>query len=922
MKIILKHSTVAGKVPKPSDLEEGELALNTKDGKIFMLDAGAVVEASGKTPTIDPTTKNWFIDGVDTGIKAEGADGVKGADGVAGSTGPKGDPGKDGTGVSIKGQKDDEAAIKLVTGSKAGDMWIAKDTGHGWVSDGATPTVWTDAGAIKGPKGDDGAKGDKGDDGAKGADGTGTGIAPADQAKLDHITIASDLDIDTINTNAKSAIKKVGDLNLDGSGATLMTAKDIELAQKQVVPTDPALALKDNRMITVASTIEAFNNMSIKVMMEKGIITDISGITETGIYEGTDVANSPMTGPIMVMANKDTNGDFGFFLMGADGALHTGGKAQLGSTFWTEVQSKAVAEGEITVDASYSGVFVSPDMDSFTGSATSDLYDGKPHKVMFVNKTGNDWTSRKDPYIWYLKTGGELGHFNGASGNIGSASMKGWVAHKNIITVQYTDSTKKLFKVLKVEGDTQVGGSDHLLADGTVEMDTKYTPKNDQSIATKKFVEDGLTHLQSGAGHSSSSIVHNGVSTPSDTLGKDGDMFLEHTIAANGHFSFTSMLNSNGQFDGCVDTASNTMLELGYNASKPINNNHPEHGKISFRKKQYYQGDTVPSKSILGKLTKLTISNGSVSVSVDVPLSTETSYAYVLTDNADLVKLINSVTKKSHEPFTFNIAYEYLSGENTVWHKINGKWVEEAYVMKKDSYSAGTRTTLSTVFDMKRDINQEHITAGIDNNFNFAIEHLWQDPKGTLVAGQLSDKYTFYTRGTLQSIHTTVDAKLKKVNVIDSILPFGTIKKKFAPKITKIVPDANEISDVMDTGCLVVEKELDLSGDDTFTIDHSLVIQHPDDTTHTFLSFFNLKNYSTVTDLANNRAGGYRGRVQSVKTAWDKFVSSVYAIEAGGVSFTYAIDGYLKYLKVDTDADALKLHEWAIKVAKKRCRGR
>jgi len=37
----------------------------------------------GITPTIDPTTKNWFIGGVDTGIKAEGVDGEDGGGGDA-----------------------------------------------------------------------------------------------------------------------------------------------------------------------------------------------------------------------------------------------------------------------------------------------------------------------------------------------------------------------------------------------------------------------------------------------------------------------------------------------------------------------------------------------------------------------------------------------------------------------------------------------------------------------------------------------------------------------------------------------------------------------------------------------------------------------------------------------------------------------
>jgi len=34
--IIFKFSSVAGKVPLPSDLQIGELALNTADGKVYM----------------------------------------------------------------------------------------------------------------------------------------------------------------------------------------------------------------------------------------------------------------------------------------------------------------------------------------------------------------------------------------------------------------------------------------------------------------------------------------------------------------------------------------------------------------------------------------------------------------------------------------------------------------------------------------------------------------------------------------------------------------------------------------------------------------------------------------------------------------------------------------------------------------------
>ena len=118
-----------------------------------------------------------------------GAKGDTGGKGLQGGKGDKGDAGKNGTGVQVKGSKANVAAIKPVTGSVAGDMWIAQDTGNGWVSDGATPTVWTDAGKIQGPrghtgstgpqgnigltgpKGSDGPKGDTGNNGADGSDG-------------------------------------------------------------------------------------------------------------------------------------------------------------------------------------------------------------------------------------------------------------------------------------------------------------------------------------------------------------------------------------------------------------------------------------------------------------------------------------------------------------------------------------------------------------------------------------------------------------------------------------------------------------------------------------------------------------------------------------------------------------------------------
>ncbi len=60
---------------------------NGKDGKDG---------ANGSVITIDPTTKNWIIDGTDTGICAQGKDGADGAAGTGGSSGTAGEKGEKG----------------------------------------------------------------------------------------------------------------------------------------------------------------------------------------------------------------------------------------------------------------------------------------------------------------------------------------------------------------------------------------------------------------------------------------------------------------------------------------------------------------------------------------------------------------------------------------------------------------------------------------------------------------------------------------------------------------------------------------------------------------------------------------------------------------------------------------------------------
>ena len=65
MKVKFKRSNIAGKAPKTTDIEVGELALNTKDGKLFTNIGSAIKEIGGSanvvTSSADATAKEVRI---------------------------------------------------------------------------------------------------------------------------------------------------------------------------------------------------------------------------------------------------------------------------------------------------------------------------------------------------------------------------------------------------------------------------------------------------------------------------------------------------------------------------------------------------------------------------------------------------------------------------------------------------------------------------------------------------------------------------------------------------------------------------------------------------------------------------------------------------------------------------------------------
>lgn len=109
-----------------------------------------------------------------------GADGAKGEQGEPGPAGPKGETGEkgaDGTGVTILGSFDTEAALNAAhPAGNVGDSYLVSGYLYVW---SATELKWTNVGNIQGPKGDKGEKGETGSQGPQGEKGEDGAAGPA-----------------------------------------------------------------------------------------------------------------------------------------------------------------------------------------------------------------------------------------------------------------------------------------------------------------------------------------------------------------------------------------------------------------------------------------------------------------------------------------------------------------------------------------------------------------------------------------------------------------------------------------------------------------------------------------------------------------------------------------------------------------------
>ncbi|MHA2023998.1 MAG: hypothetical protein ACTSWQ_10090, partial [Candidatus Thorarchaeota archaeon] len=211
------------------------------------------------------------------------------------------------------------------------------------------------------------------------------GIAAGDQAILDELELKAADGTPDVNT---------------GTGH-LSTNVPIRMENPQVIPVDPAKALASRELMTVGSVFTQLNALHSNSLAHKGAISAMSDITEIGVYEGTDVTDAAVQGKVIIFAVKDSDGDFGYFLLDDKEGMHTGGKPSGGAISWSQVQHKPKSVG--IMDIKTSGGFTTIQTNTFTNIlGTTDLMDGSEHIVQFKMATGEAEIPDGDPNWGYI----------------------------------------------------------------------------------------------------------------------------------------------------------------------------------------------------------------------------------------------------------------------------------------------------------------------------------------------------------------------------------------------------------------------------------------------------------------------------------------------------------------------------------------
>jgi len=321
-KIMIRRSSVAGKKPTNKQVDKGELAINTADGKLFTQnESGAIVEIGSTNGVIRD-------EGLITSIASIKKSGIYHGTNI--TDGPM--PGKGGY-IRVF------ATFDSPSSDKNGYLAMIDDS----VYFGSTNTkkvywmkqVYEMYDTVQLTKG----KLDVGDTGVKNAYVQLIGTSGMFAIKPNAHVTASDWNVvmGKHNTTFITDLKK---LNMEFKVDAGHTIK----AKIGNVVSDVLLSSGSSPMIAhyvpkVDQDIatKKFVEDAVKKSSKSTVIHSIAQIKNSGYYEGTNITGSPVKGKVNITATKDTAGDIGLTLKDATLRVYEGGIPHGGTAHWKHV---------------------------------------------------------------------------------------------------------------------------------------------------------------------------------------------------------------------------------------------------------------------------------------------------------------------------------------------------------------------------------------------------------------------------------------------------------------------------------------------------------------------------------------------------------------------------------------------------------
>ena len=237
--VLVKRTTVAGRVPSTAQLAAGELAVNVTDGKLFLkrISGSETVVELGQTGPQGPAGPT----GPQGATGPQGSTGPAGTKGDTGATGPQGPTGATGP---TPAHQWSGTSLRFFNGSTWGAYVNLKGSTGATGATGATgPKGDTGATGPTGPQGPAGPTGPTGPQGPAGADGS---PDTAEQVRAKLVTVdgsGSGIDADLLDGSHASAFALLSGATFSGTvtAPNFVSSSDARL-KSDIAPIADALA--------------------------------------------------------------------------------------------------------------------------------------------------------------------------------------------------------------------------------------------------------------------------------------------------------------------------------------------------------------------------------------------------------------------------------------------------------------------------------------------------------------------------------------------------------------------------------------------------------------------------------------------------------------------------------------------------------